>query len=95
MVLSEAGQVPPAAIRAGLIPDGSTAFINAMHKNREHWLSPERRMGIIRTAREAPHGDTFFTGFLMGAKRAARDVAGLPGTTPGQLVAAMPRGSAK
>ena len=46
-------------------------------------------MGFIRAARSGRDEDALFTGFLMDAQRAARDVSRLPGTVPGQLVAAM------
>jgi hypothetical protein len=65
-------------------------MIAALQENRERWVSSDdRRMGFIRAVRRGPDGDNWLTAFLMDAQRAARDVACLPGTTPGQLAAAM------
>ena len=50
----------------------------------------DRRIGFVRAIRSRQDDeDPLLTGFLMDAQRAAREVAGLRGTTPGQLVAAM------
>jgi anti-sigma regulatory factor (Ser/Thr protein kinase) len=65
-------------------------MIKALCQNQEAWTSPvDRRMGFIQAQRRDPGGDSRFTAFLMDAQRAARDVTGLTGTTPGQLAAAM------
>jgi hypothetical protein len=90
ILLSEGGHVPPGLMRTALIPNGAAPFVSAIYEKREQWLSPDhRRTGFVRAARQAPHGDSLFTAFLMDAKRAAHDIARLPGTTPGQLVGAM------
>jgi hypothetical protein len=46
-------------------------------------------MGFIKAVRSGADADSRLTAFLMDAQRAARDVACLPGSAPGQLVAAM------
>ena len=70
--------------------DGLAPMVAALQENREHWVSAvDRRMGFIRAVRTGLDGDNWLTSFLMDAQRAARDVACLPGTTPGQLTAAM------
>lgn len=90
LFLAKGGHLPSSVVNAWLTPNDAAPLIQAIRDNREHWLSPEnRRMGIIRAHRKGPNGDSILTSFLMAAQRAARDVAGLPGTTPGQLVAAM------
>jgi hypothetical protein len=89
MLLIESGLLP---CLAGTMtnPNGADPFIRAMIERRERWLSPEdNRMGFIRSVCSGPDTDASFTGFLMNAKRAARDVAMLPGDRPGRLVAAM------
>src|SRR5436305_12661612 len=88
--LIEGGHLPSWIISTSLASSGAAPLIQAILDNREHWLSPEnRRMGIIRAHRKSPSGDNIFSSFLMNAQRAARDVAGLLGSTTGQLVAAM------
>jgi len=90
LLLAEGGYLPPYAVSAWLVPNGAAPMIQAIHDNREQWLSPgNRRMGFIRAIRQGPNADSLFTSFLMDVQRAARDVAQLPGTTPGQLAAAM------
>jgi hypothetical protein len=65
-------------------------MIAAIQDQSECWVKPDdRRMGFIRAARSGRDEDALFTGFLMDAQRAARDVSRLPGTVPGQLAAAM------
>ncbi len=79
-----------AAVSNLLAPNGAAPMIAALQEGRERWASSDnRRMGFIRAVRLAPDGDEHLTAFLMDAQRAGRDVAKLPGTTPGQLVAAM------
>jgi hypothetical protein len=90
MYLSAGGRVPPAPGESWLASNGAAPLISALRENRELWISPDgRRMGFIRAARGGPDGDNRLTAFLIDAKRAARDVACLPGTAPGQLAAAM------
>jgi hypothetical protein len=85
-----AGRVPGSAISDWLIPNGAAPMLNALAEDRERWISADhRRMGFIRAMRGGPDGDSRLTAFLMDAQRAAREVAGLPGNTPGQLAAAM------
>jgi hypothetical protein len=86
-----AGGRLPSPIRGGwLAHNGAAPMISALQNNHECWIKGnDRRMGFIRANRTARGADTVLTSFLMDAQRAARDVASLPGTTPGQLVAAM------
>src|SRR5207249_4910187 len=64
--------------------------VMALRQQREGWVAPDgHRIGFIRAVRPGPDGDSRLTGFLMDAQRAARDVACLLGSAPGQLVGAM------
>ena len=73
-----------------LVLDGAAPLVGALEQARECWVSPtQRHMGFIAAARRGCDGDSRFTGFLMNAKRAGHEVAGLPGAVSGQLVAAM------
>lgn len=88
--LVAAGRVPAPAISQWLIPSPATPMLNALREKRERWIGEDnRRMGFIRAVRSGPNGDSYLTAFLMDAQRAAREVARLPGSIPGQLVAAM------
>ena len=65
-------------------------FVSALERARESWVAPvNQHAGFIRAARRGPDGDSLLTGFLMNAKRAGREVAGLSAAVAGQLVAAM------
>lgn len=81
---------PPAG-GSWLARNSATPMIVALQEQHEIlWLDPrDRRMGFIRALRTGPDGDNRLVSFLMDAQRAARDVSRLPGTTPGQLAAAM------
>jgi hypothetical protein len=84
-----AGRVPR-AVNRWLVANGAAPMLNALQERRELWVSPDnRRLGFIRAVRAKPDADSRLTAFLMDAQRAARDVARLPGHSPGQLVAAM------
>lgn len=84
------GERLPAFVGRWLVPNGASSLIAAFRENREFWLSPDtRRMGFIRACRSGPNAGHHMTGFLMAAQKAARDVALLPGNTPGHLAAAM------
>lgn len=86
--LSAGGRVPHPG--KWLEPKGAAPFAAALEQGGEFWVSPEsQRMGFIRAARCGPDADSRLTGFLMNAKRAGRNVSGLPATVSGQLVAAM------
>ena len=70
--------------------DGAAPLVSALEGEEESWMSPtQRHMGFIAAARRGRDGDRRFTGFLMNAKRAGHEVAGLPAAASGQLVAAM------
>jgi hypothetical protein len=89
LYLLEGDRLPTFA-GAWLVPNGAGSLITAFREERECWLSPEaKRMGYIRAWRRGPDADHHLTGFLMAAKRAARNVARLPGDTPDLLEAAM------
>jgi hypothetical protein len=84
------GERLPAFAGGWLVPNGASSLMTAFREDRESWLSPEsRRMGYIRAWRTGADADHHLTGFLMAAKRAARDVARLRGDTPDLLEAAM------
>lgn len=72
------------------IRNGVAPLLDALQENREQWINAEdRSTGFIRAIRSGTDGDNRLIAFLMDAKRAAQNVTKLPGTTPGQLVAAM------
>lgn len=84
------GERLPAFASRWLVPNGASSLIAAFREERETWLSTDaRRMGFIRAWRIGPDAGHHLTGFLMAAQRAARDIALLPGHTPGHLAAAM------
>jgi hypothetical protein len=89
--LAAGGRLPePPAGGSWLAKNSVTPMIAALKEQRELWLRPhDRQIGFIRALRHGSEGDSRMVSFLMDAQRAARDVARLPGTTPGQLVAAM------
>ncbi len=73
-----------------IVENGAGPMIAALQQNREEWVSADnRRTGFIRALRSGPDCDARLVAFLMYAKKAATDVARLPGDTPGQLAAAM------
>lgn len=84
------GQLPPPAGGAWVAQNGATPMIDALQGGRESWVETDnQRTGFIRAVSAEPNGDAVFTKFLMEAKKAASEIACLPGTAPGQLVAAM------
>lgn len=69
---------------------GAAPLVAALEEDKESWVSPvKQHVGFIRAARRSPDADSRLTGFLMTAKRAGREIAGLPAKVSGQLVAAM------
>ncbi len=73
-----------------LLLDGAAPLVSALEEEREGWVSPKQRhTGFIAAARRGRDGDERFTGFLMNAKRAGHEVAGLSASVSGQMVAAM------
>lgn len=92
LYLVAGGRLPSSVASDWLADNGAGPMISALRDNHECWVrASDHRMGFIRANRSTRNADpdTLLTSFLMDAQRAARDVAGLPGTTPGQLVAAM------
>ena len=86
--LSAGGRIPPPG--NWLSPNGTAPMMTAVAQGRESWTAPgDEHSGFIRAVRRGPDGGNRLTGFLMKAKRAGRDVSGLPATVAGQLVAAM------
>ena len=86
--LSAGGRMP----RPGswLLLKGIAPLVAALEQKKESWVSlADAQVGFIRAARSGPDGDSRLTSFLMRAKRAGRDISGLPATVSGQLVAAM------
>ena len=89
--LAAGGRLPSPVAGGWLAENGAGLMISALHDGCECWVNPgDRRIGFLRSIRSGQDDkDPLLTGFLMDAQRAAREVSGLPGTTPGQLVAAM------
>jgi hypothetical protein len=70
--------------------NGAATLVNAIRSRRDSWICPNtRRLGFLRAVRQRSDRDEQRTSFLMDAKRAAREIAGLPGDSPGQLVGAL------
>ena len=83
-------RLPSSAGETWLAPNSAGPMIAALREERERWVASDaHRMGFIRALRSGADGDSRLTAFLMDAQRAARDVACLPGSAPGQLAAAM------
>jgi hypothetical protein len=92
LYLAAGGRLPSPVGSGWLADNGASPMISALRDNHECWVkASDRRMGFIQANRSARNADTdtLLISFLMDAQRAARDIAGLPGSTPGQLVAAM------
>ena len=88
--IAASGQLPPPAGGAWTAQNGAAPMIDALKDGRESWVDSDgHRIGFIRAVRAEPNGDAVLTKFLMEAKRAATEIARLPGTAPGELVAAM------
>ena len=86
--LSAGGRIPRLGNWIAL--NGAAPLVAALEQTNESWVSPvKQHMGFIRAARRGPDADNQLTGFLMNAKRAGREISGLPATVFGQLVAAM------
>ncbi len=86
--LSAGGRIP----RQGnwLVLNSAAPLVAALEQATESWVSPvKQHVGFIRAARLGPDADSRLTGFLMTAKRAGREISGLPAAVSGQLVAAM------
>lgn len=82
--------LPPPPGGAWTLQNGATRMIDAMKDGRESWLDPDNhRIGFVRAMRAEPNSDAVLTKLLMKAKKAATEIARLPGTAPGELVAAM------
>ena len=74
--LSASGRIP----RPGnwLALNSAAPLVAALKQAKESWVSPvKQHMGFIRAARRGPDTDNRLTGFLMTAKRAGREIAGL------------------
>jgi len=70
--------------------NSAATFVAAFEQANESWVCPQNQhAGFTRAARHGPDADSRLTGFLMTAKRAGREIAGLPAMVSGQLVAAM------
>ena len=84
------GRLPNPVTADWLVLDRVEALMEALEEGRDYWVSSnQKHMGFIRAVRRGPYSNERWTGFLMAAQRAARDIARLPGTTPGQIVAAI------
>lgn len=84
------GQLPAPPNGGWMTGSGAGRMVEALKEGRESWVGGEsRRTGFVRAVRGETTGDAVWTKFLMGAKKAASDIARLPTTTSGQLIAAM------
>jgi hypothetical protein len=84
------GQLPPPPNGSWMTKNGAGRMVEALKEGRESWVGGEsRRTGFVQAMRAETTGDAVWTKFLMGAKKAATDIARLPTTTSGQLIAAM------
>jgi hypothetical protein len=84
------GQLPPPPNGVWMTQNGAAPMVEALKEGRESWVDRDgRRTGFIRAVRAEATGEAVWTKFLMEAKKAATDIARLPGTTPGLLIAAM------
>jgi hypothetical protein len=84
------GNLPVPRTGSWIIQNGAARLLDALQENREQWVDAEdRSSGFIRATRSGADSDNRLIAFLMDARRAAQNVTRLPGTTPGQLVAAM------
>jgi hypothetical protein len=88
--LASSGHLPSPRAGSWITQNGAAPLLTALQEGREFWTSPnDRSSGFIRAIRTGPDGNSRLIALLMDAKRAAQDITRLPGTTPGQLVAAM------
>lgn len=71
------------------IAGSEAAFVSALHRNKPQWLSDNLRLGFIRVRPTSESWFNMSTDFLMKAKKAAQEVARLPGNVPGQMAAAL------
>ena len=88
LLLVSAGTLPSSAI-SWLNSTHSAGFLRSWSDGRKHWLSQTAHLGFIHVREESEEWYNEATGFLMRAKRAARDVSGLPGSIPSQMAAAI------
>jgi len=80
-------QVVPEWIHDHLAVNGAQSLVDAIREKKDCWFaSGNPRIGFVRTSCMQEHLATLFQ---MNAQRAARDIAKLPGETPGHLLAAM------
>lgn len=81
----------PKRLRASDVTGGGLApLLGALCDERLEWTSPRNGdAGLIRTAGPGDIPEVRATSFLMSAKRAAKEVSGLPDATAGQLTAAI------
>lgn len=86
--LAAARRLPPPD--SWLTLNGTASLTAALgNMATESWITADRHLGFIRTARRGADGDDRLTGFLMSAKRAGREISELPAAVAGQLVGAM------
>jgi hypothetical protein len=89
-VLVSGGHLPYPRTGSWIAQDGAVPGLSALQEGRELWIKPsDRSSGFTRAIRAGSNGNSRLIAFLMDAKRAAQDITRLPGTTPGQLIAAM------
>ena len=88
--LAAGDKLPNPVAADWLVLDGVSDLIGALIQGQDCWVSSrEKHMGFFRAAHQGSFGNGRWTGFLMDAQRAARDIAQLSGTIPSKLVAAI------
>ena len=88
--LAEAGVMPDPIIGRWLELHAAVPLVRALQSNVSSWIAPAHgRFAFARVRPAAEEFDADLTRFFMSMKRAATQVAGLPGTVPGQLAAAL------
>ena len=88
LFLLSGGALPDSA-RSWLNSRRATDFLTAWYGGQNRWLSHDARIAFIHTNTTSANWTGDLTGFLMSAQRSAREVSQLPGSTPGQMAAAM------
>lgn len=86
LMLSKCGAVPIGAeVLHGR--NGAAPLVRAFEAGAETWTSSDGRHGLLHTG--VPQTVAGSEGFWLGAKRAAANLAEIPGSAPAHLVAAM------
>ena len=85
--LSQAYQIP--TFEEWLPPSPGLALVQKIDSDSESWISPSNTIGFIKAQRIGNESDLKLDAFLMKAKRAGWEIAGMPKEISGQIVAAL------